>query len=202
MRSFFFTLAAMLAANTSLVNASKANSQNQVESLSGPEKAPLEEIQLAQVKAQEEANLLAQKEALEIRQQNEAIQLAQIQARAEESQMKMANLEHFGTFLSQIGIDEEELMAQLNSEMSEDQIQYLATNPDIYRGLAQIASSHQAREKAAGQIFAQIHEREDPEDFESIASHLAQLETHEIVAISKKMRNNDEMSFAQVANEI
>ena len=114
----------------------------------------------------------------------------------------MANLEHFGTFLSQIGIDEEELLAQLSAEMSEDQIQYLATNPDIYRGLAQVASSFQAREKAADKILAQIQDREDPEDFESIATHLAQLETHEIVAMSKKMRVNDEMSFAQVANAI
>ena len=105
--------------------------------------------------------------------------------------------------MSQIGVeDHAELLAQLHSEFTPEQVQYLATQPEIYRGLAQVAAEYQQREEAADKVLAQIQSREDPENFESIANHLAQLETHEIESIHRKMNVNEDMSFAQVANAI
>ena len=99
--------------------------------------------------------------------------------------------------MSQIGIDDHEsLLAQLHSELSPEQVQYLATQPEIYRGLAQVAAQHTQRSDAAEKVLAQIESRENPEDFESIANHLAQLETHEIETIHRRMSSNEEMSFA------
>ena len=105
--------------------------------------------------------------------------------------------------MSQIGIeDHKDLLAQLHSEFTPDQVQYLATQPEIYRGLAQVAAEWTQRDEAADKVLAQIQSREDPDNFESIANHLSQLETHEIQHIHRKMNANDDMSFAQVANSI
>ena len=103
--------------------------------------------------------------------------------------------------MSQIGIDDqEELLAQLGDHLSPDQIQSLATNPDIYRGLAQISAEYNQREAAADKVLAQIESREDPNDLDSIATQLSQLDTQEIESISRKLNANSDMSFAQVAS--
>ena len=58
-----------------------------------------------------------------------------------------------GNFLAQLGIeDSHELLAQLSAEVDADQMQYMATNPDIYFGLAQIAEEyHSGQEEALAQ---------------------------------------------------
>ena len=84
--------------------------------------------------------------------------------------------------------------------MSENQLQALATNPEIYRGLAQIAAEFTEREEAADKVLAQVQSREDPSEFDAIANHLAQLDTQEIESIGKQMAGSPEMSFAQVAH--
>ena len=55
----------------------------------------------------------------------------------------------FKNFLAQIGIeDSEELLAQLGQVTSDDTIGTMAMSPEIYMGLAQIASDYHQRAEA------------------------------------------------------
>jgi len=55
------------------------------------------------------------------------------------------NLEYLEYFMAQIGVDSEEVLAQLRSELSEDQIQALAADHSTYYGLAQMAADQLAQ---------------------------------------------------------
>ena len=94
-----------------------------------------DDLQLAQIEFDEE----------------ETYSFAQIMTDAEAEE----NIEYLTDFLAQLGIEEApELLAQLRTELDADQIQYLATNPDIYFGLAQLTAQYH-EDKAAE--FAQTN---------------------------------------------
>ena len=63
-------------------------------------------------------------------------------------------------------------MAQLGDSITSEQIGMMAMNPDIYMGLAQLASDYQNRESAVDSVLAQVGS-EDEDDLAEIADMLA-----------------------------
>ena len=56
------------------------------------------------------------------------------------------NLKYLTDFMGQIGVNSEEVLAQIQSKLSKDQIQTLATDPATYYGLAQTVLKNQRRD--------------------------------------------------------
>ena len=52
-------------------------------------------------------------------------------------------------------------MAQLGDTITQEQIGMMAMDPEIYMGLAQLASDYQNRESAVDNVLAQIGSEED-----------------------------------------
>lgn len=52
-------------------------------------------------------------------------------------------------------------MAQLGDTITHEQIGMMAMDPEIYMGLAQLASDYQNRESAVDNVLAQIGSEED-----------------------------------------
>ena len=115
---------------------------------------------------------------------------AEIEAEAFEAEQKDA-IEYFTNFLAQIGIEDSELlMAQLGDTITQEQIGMMAMDPEIYMGLAQIASDYQNRESAVDNVLAQVGS-EDEYDMDELVEMLAQMDTAELEELHQMLSQTD-----------
>ena len=81
-------------------------------------------------------------------------------------------------------------MAQLGDSITSEQIGMMAMNPDIYMGLAQLASDYQNRESAVDSVLAQVGS-EDEDDLAEIADMLAQMDTTQLEELHQMLAQSD-----------
>ena len=82
-------------------------------------------------------------------------------------------------------------MAQLGDSITQEQIGMMAMNPDIYMGLAQIASDYQNRESAVDNVLAQVVSEDDDRDMAELAEMLAQMDTEELEELHQMLAQTD-----------
>lgn len=100
--------------------------------------------------------------------------------------------------MAQIGVeDTETLLAELNSELSADEVMSLVNDPDTYMGLMQLAAETDAvPETDAYDMFAQTDSYE--EDFGDVEQLLGQLDTAELNKLTDMLAGvNEGLSLAQ-----
>ena len=110
---------------------------------------------------------------------------SEIEAEAELEAQKEEVMSFFNDFLAQIGIeDSESLFTQLNAAgVDSDTIAYMATDPNIYKGLAQIANDyHKERDVVMENVWAQLGTEEE-DDYAEISEMLAQMDKEELTEL-------------------
>lgn len=69
---------------------------------------------------------------------SEELDFAQVSADAELE----ANLEAFNEFMASYGVEGDMLLAELSSELEDNQLAYLVSTPEVYHNLAQLADNY------------------------------------------------------------
>lgn len=111
----------------------------------------------------------------------------------------------FTNFLAQIGVeDTETLLAELNSELSADEVMALATDPDTYMSLMQLATEMDTVPETAnvGDMMAQTAAYKE-EDFGDVAELLGQLDASELDKLTGMLQGvNEGLTLAQAETEM
>ena len=62
------------------------------------------------------------------------------------------NLDYFSSYLSSLGVEGNAVLAQLSSEYDASALQKIATDPDMYSSLAQLAQEYKVNNLAENKV--------------------------------------------------